>query len=114
MSLLKDLLRGMVGGHHGGRRYGGEHHGGNGPNYGGPLSGQPGLACPRCRSDNPASARFCQQCGVSLGPTNCLSCTAEIPLGCEVLSSVREAGVAAAAARGSRVWRKLPAAFGSG
>lgn len=80
MSFLKDLLRGM-GGHHGGGRYGGGRHGGYDPNYGGPPSAPLSLACPQCRSGNPANARFCQQCGASLGPTKCASCAADIAPG---------------------------------
>lgn len=78
MSFFKDLMRGMMGGHHGGSRYGG-HHGRYYRDYEGPsVDDAPGVACPKCRAVNAAKARFCQECGTPLTPAKCASCGADI------------------------------------
>src|SRR5262245_65966410 len=35
------------------------------------------MACPRCRSENPAQAKFCEQCGTRLS-ASCSSCGATL------------------------------------
>ncbi len=36
------------------------------------------MTCLRCQHENDASARFCEECGATLGARTCLSCSAEI------------------------------------
>ena len=39
------------------------------------------MNCKNCGSENPAGAKFCQECGTSLPQVkNCISCGAELPL----------------------------------
>ena len=85
VSFFKDIFRGMIGGHHGGRRYSG-HHGGYGPDYGGLPTNASGLQCLKCAVVNVVGARFCQQCGAALGSAKCASCEAEIPRGGRTMS----------------------------
>ena len=40
-----------------------------------------GLACPACRADNPAGARFCSGCGKPLGASKCPKCQTDVPAG---------------------------------
>ena len=62
------------------RLLGGGHSGGYGSNYDAPTqSQQPAavlLVCPSCKSRNPESAKFCQQCGSGFGgsETRCSKC----------------------------------------
>lgn len=87
MGILDRLFGGHHGGgHHGGRRQGGHHDGYRDDDYRQPYGGGTGLppstppagaqqvACPACQVSNPASARFCQQCGASLAPRACTQC----------------------------------------
>lgn len=73
----------LSGGRHG---HGGSHRGGGGwGNPHGPASYPPPqpervIVCPKCRSDNSPSARFCAQCGDAFGSTAiaCPKCGAEV------------------------------------
>lgn len=68
----------FFGGHHrgGGGHHGGADHHGGGYGQGSLGVGGPAMACPKCRSINVASARFCQQCGNSLTLGACVQCGA--------------------------------------
>lgn len=94
----------LLGGHHGEKRHGSHHddddhyrrrrtydpgwgHGNacdNGRdglpprNAGLPPEASATLACPACRTGNSATARFCQQCGISLIPGKCTQCSATL------------------------------------
>jgi membrane protease subunit (stomatin/prohibitin family) len=39
------------------------------------------IACPKCGTENPAGAKFCQACGTPLGAKACANCGAEVPAG---------------------------------
>ena len=77
----------LSGGRHG---HGGSHRGGGGwGNPHGPATYPPPqpertpervIVCPKCRSDNSPSARFCAQCGDAFGSTAiaCPKCGAEV------------------------------------
>ncbi|MBI5240404.1 MAG: SPFH domain-containing protein [Elusimicrobia bacterium] len=49
-----------------------------------------GIACPSCRADNPAGARFCSGCGKPLGAAKCPKCQTELPAGAKFCSSCGE------------------------
>ena len=38
------------------------------------------MFCPRCQTNNPDTARFCQNCGLALA-RNCSNCQSELPAG---------------------------------
>lgn len=91
MSFLKQLFNnwlggGKIGGHHGYSGY--SKHGSPyyPPNYGPNSQAAPPVnlntnTCSKCLASNPASARFCQQCGNAIGPTTCTNCNATLAIG---------------------------------
>ena len=104
MSFLKYLLSNWLGGgmgKHGGYNkhgYSGYSKHGNKQGYGyDPSMSQPNQnmnttnTCPKCTRPNPDNARFCQQCGTSLGPTNCTSCNQPLESGTKFCSQCGKA-----------------------
>jgi Double zinc ribbon len=63
------------------------------------------MTYPRCRSDNAAQAKFCEQCGTRLA-ASCSSCGAQTLPDRQVLRRVRPSGVPG---RGVAHYRKSPA-----
>lgn len=93
MGFFEKLLRGMAGGHHG-KHYGGgysdgtaRNHHGWGNNFPANPIPQTGVgmgvtkACAQCGVQVPSDARFCSQCGESLGPGRCTGCNSELIAG---------------------------------
>lgn len=84
MGFLKKLLGTYTGGGHHGGGYGGKHGGGAGGKHGDrygysqPVHNtQPPAQkiCPGCSTTNAIDAKFCQQCGKTLGSSNCSQCS---------------------------------------
>lgn len=90
MGFLKQIIQLLMSGRHGGYgRMGGRHGGSKHGGYGSFPAGYPPLpgaaartgVCPKCGTPNPASARFCAECGASLAGGPCSACGAELEPG---------------------------------
>ena len=55
-----------------------------------PAAAQATAACPACRADNAAGARFCSSCGKPMGAAKCGKCQAELAAGSKFCSACGE------------------------
>jgi len=46
-----------------------------------PQAAQAMMACPKCQTQVPATAKFCNGCGSPLGSVTCAKCQAQVPMG---------------------------------
>lgn len=96
MGFLKQIIQLFMSGRHGGYggggmvgHHGGSKHGGYGNSPAGyppaPAPGQSATTrtdlCSKCGIPNPASARFCAECGASLAGGPCSGCGVELESG---------------------------------
>jgi len=97
MGFLKDMMRMLMGSHHGsyagksGGHHGGFKHGGSGYPFDYPRGPGPGNPCPKCGSANSPEARFCQQCATVLVGSRCSGCGADLSVGAKFCSQCGQA-----------------------
>lgn len=88
MSFIKSFFRGGYnshGGYGGGHGHGSKHGRYEAPYYGAPQQMELPVAtvqnCPDCRRPQAIDARFCNNCGLSLVPSQCSSCNQSLMAG---------------------------------